>query len=254
MFRQPRPAPRPIRVVVVNGPTPVGSKIDPAKLKTVDWPADAVPVGAFHAVAEVGAGKIALTSLVAGEPLLPARISDRDAGARIAAGLGPDMRAATVRVTDVTGVGGFVLPGARVDVIVTRAAVGQEPPITDTLAQNVRVIAVNQDSDQAKDKPEVVQSVTLEVTPLQAQKLALAHIVGTVSLVLRNPVNTEATAARTVRIGDLGEGAARSPVVHSAMRAVHIAHHRPAHLAPAGNEIEIVRGVERTSYRIARSE
>lgn len=245
-------APRPTHVVVVNEAVPSGGKIDPAKLKLVDWPAGAVPPGAFGAIADVGVDKQAAVALIPGEPLLAARLAGPGGIANIAAALKPGMRAATIRVTDVTGTGGFVLPGGHVDIVLTRAAAGQNTPFTDVLAQNILVLAVNQDNNQAKDKPEVVQSVTIEVTPLLGQKLALAQTVGTVSLVLRNPAQAEAARVQTVHVDDLRDGyvvasTAAPRVVRRRVRVV-----RATRRAPTSNTIEVVRGVDRSLYTVAR--
>ena len=247
--------PRPVRVVVASAALPSGTKLDAANTKLADYPAAAVPAGALHSLAELGANRTNVSALVPGEPLLPNRLSGPANQSTLAAQLDPGMRAATVRVTDVTGAAGFVLPGSRVDLFVTRtpptsAPQTQPTPITDLLAQNIRVIAINQDSDQAKDKPVVAQTLTLEVAPQLGQKLALAQTVGTVSFVLRNPANIAPITMATMRIGDLRDGrAAAEPGLRRA-----VARHRgPRRIVVAGSTVVVVRGVERTSYTVARS-
>jgi pilus assembly protein CpaB len=146
------------------------------------------------------------------------------------------MRAATLRVDDVLGVAGFVLPGDSVDILVTRAdgtAKGQVR--TDVLLQGVRVLAVDQLADQAKTKPVVAKAATVEVTPAQAEKIALAAQIGSLSLALRSagdPAGDE--AVRSVRVADLGGPAP----------AVRRARPHPRHAAPQPHLIEIVRGGE----------
>ena len=249
--------PRPVRVAVAATPLPSGTKLDATNVKFVDYAPDTVPAGALHTLAEIGDNRTTVSAVVPGEALLASRLSGPGNQATIAAQLDPGMRAATVHVTDVTGTGGFILPGSHVDLLVTLTPPGSgaagavaPTPITDLLAQNVRVIAINQESDQAKDKPQVAQTVTLEVTPQLGQKLALAQSVGTVSLVLRNPANAAPESLATVHVGDLRDGRATAPmVVRAAVRRA------PAHRAAviATSTVEVVRGVERTSYTVARS-
>jgi len=252
-------APRSTPVVVAADTLAFGSKIDPAKLKIVQWPADSVPAGSFRSIAAVQADRTIAVALTAGEPLLLAKLSGAGGRTSISTKIPADMRAATVRVSDVTGAGGFILPGERVDILVTRTPTMTEPAFTDVLAQNVRVLAVNQDANEAKDKPEVVQSITVEVTPVQSQKLALASIVGTLSLTLRNPQGEAAGVAPTVRTGDLRDRAVVAtpavgarPTLRRVRRVQRVT--RRTVRAPAGTTIEIVRGVESAKYQIARSE
>jgi pilus assembly protein CpaB len=146
------------------------------------------------------------------------------------------MRAATLRVDDVLGVAGFVLPGDSVDILVTRADGTEKGQVrTDVLLQGVRVLAVDQLADQAKTKPVLAKAATVEVTPAQAEKIALAAQIGSLSLALRSagdPARDE--AVRSVRVADLGGTA---PPVRRARP-----HPRPA--APQPHLIEIVRGGE----------
>lgn len=244
--------PRSTPVVVAASDLPPGATIDKTKLKLIDWPVDSVPAGSFRSLATIPADHGLLQPMVAGEPLLAARMTGGTARPGIAPRIADGMRAATVRVTDVTGTGGFILPGARVDVLITQAASQSNTPFNDVLFENVRVIAVNQDANEAKDKPEVAQTVTIEISPVQSQKLALAQTVGTVSLVLRNPAYNAAGPITTVHVSDLRENPTAPPADHAVRRIVHASRRAP--VAPAKTSIEIVRGAERTTYQIARSE
>jgi pilus assembly protein CpaB len=113
------------------------------------------------------------------------------------------MRATTIRVNDVLGVAGFVLPGDRVDIMLTRQII-QDQPITDVLLQNVKVLGIDQRADEQNNQPDVVKAVTLEVTAEQAQKLTLAAEVGTLSLALRDVSNVELARVKPVTLKDLG--------------------------------------------------
>jgi pilus assembly protein CpaB len=113
------------------------------------------------------------------------------------------MRAASVRINDVSGVAGFVQPNDSVDVLITRTPAGDSGQVTDVLLQNVRVIAIDQQARNADGSPKVGRSATLEVNPLDAQKLALAQEVGTLSLVLRKPGEQNNPVVETISMNDL---------------------------------------------------
>jgi pilus assembly protein CpaB len=127
----------------------------------------------------------------------------------------PGMRAVTVRVDDVRGVAGFLVPGDHVDVVLTRlesgAANAATNSYTDVLLQNVKVLAVDQIASSSDDKPTVAKAVTVEVTTEQAQKLVLAGGVGSLSLVLRQAGGMEADASRRVSLSDLGQSEYNGP-------------------------------------------
>jgi pilus assembly protein CpaB len=241
-------APQTTNVVVATEALVTGAKIDPAKFRIVAFPNEAVPPDSFRTIAAVGQARVLAQPLDVNEPLTLKKLSGPGGGAGISMKIAPNMRAATIRVSDVLGVGGFVFPGEHVDLVVTFAAQGLSMPTTSLLAQDIRVIAVNQDANPNKDKAEVVQSVTIEVTPELAQKLALANQVGTVSLTLRNPDDQAPTKVRTIAVADLHGGY----VATAASGAPHLRPARRAAHATPSESFEIVRGVERTSYQIAR--
>jgi pilus assembly protein CpaB len=225
-------------VVVAARPIAFGETITPGDLKLQPWPAGAVPAGAFTSLAAFSAGpsRLALAPIAANEPVLPQQISGPGGRATLAALVRPGMRAATLRVDDVLGVAGFVLPGDSVDILVTRAETGEKGQArTDVLLQGVRVLAVDQLADQAKNKPMVAKSATVEVTPAQAQKLALASQIGSLSLALRSsgePTADEDAPERAVHVADLGPGAPAA-AVHR-VRALRRA-------APVGPHMEVFR-------------
>jgi len=201
-------------IVAARVPLNYGDPITPDKLKVVQWPSSSVPEGSFTDIRKLTADptgpRVVLRPIPAGVPLVSSMLTGPGGRAIISATLPQDKRAVAVRVNDVAGVAGFVLPGDSVDVLLTR-----QPPvdgnaraeqITDTIVENVRVIAADQNaSDTAKD-PQLSKTVTLEVDPVQAQKLALAGQIGTLSLSLRNAANREFADARTVTVADLGSG------------------------------------------------
>lgn len=196
------------KVAVAAAPLAYGSDITPDKVRFVDYPNTSIPPGAFtDSVKLLPAGKkrVALMPIAVNEPILTDKISGEGQGASIAALLPDGMRAASVRINDVSGVSGFVQPNDSVDVLVTRqlpSADGNQQ-VTDVLLQNVRVIAIDQEAKNADGSPKVAKTATLEVAPLDAQKLALGQQVGDLSLVLRKPGEQNNPVVETVSLADL---------------------------------------------------
>ena len=176
-------------VVVASIPIERGTSLKPVMLKTVSYPQNSVPTGAFQSIDQaIAAGdRKALRSLSVNEPVLLSKLSGSNTKANLSGSLGSGMRAVSVRSSDVTGVGGFVLPGDRVDIYVTReiASGSNSSTITQVIAENALVLGVDQTSDQESEKPIVSKSVTVEVTPEQASAIALGQSVGLITLSLR---------------------------------------------------------------------
>lgn len=176
-----------VPVVIAVREIPFGEKITAGDLKVIGWPYGNVPEGVFSEPTEV-LGKVANQKILPGEPVLKSRAVQMGGGSSLAALIEPNMRAVTVRVNDVIGVGGFLLPGNRVDVLASRSLEGSQKRVqTRTLLNNVKVLAVDQTALAEKDKPVVVRAVTLEVDPRQAERLVQATEEGTVQMALRNP-------------------------------------------------------------------
>lgn len=196
-----------VAVVVAATEIPFGAKLTAERVKTAYWPRDNVPAGIFSDPTEV-LGKVANQKIQPGEPVLQSRAVTMGGGSSLAALIEPNMRAVTVRVNDVIGVAGFLLPGNRVDVLATRV-LDSKRAHTRTLLQDLKVLAVDQTAQADKDKPAVVRAVTLEVLPREAERLVAATEEGTVQLALRNPEDvalltsqefTEAAAPRQPRV------------------------------------------------------
>ncbi len=173
-----------VLVYVSTRDIPYGQAVEESHLKAVEWPVERVPAGAILASENV-IGKFVNQRVLAEELLMSARITDKLPGSRLSSVVTPNMRAITVRVNDVAGVAGFLLPGNRVDVLSTRME--DRRAITSTLLQNVKVLAIDQKANSAKDEPIVVRAVTLEADLNQAAQLASATEEGTIQLILRNP-------------------------------------------------------------------
>lgn len=174
-----------VAVVVAATEIPFGAKIKSESVKIAYWPKDNVPAGIFNDPADV-VGKVANQKILPDEPVSQSRAVNQGGGSSLAALIEPNMRAVTVRVNDVIGVAGFLLPGNRVDVLATRVLDNRRAQ-TRTLLQDLKVLAVDQTAQADKDKPVVVRAVTLEVEPREAELLVTAIEEGTVQLALRNP-------------------------------------------------------------------
>lgn len=201
-------------IVVATKQMRFGNELTSQSLREVGWPEDALPAGAFAKIADLTAEakRVVLTPIEPNEPILAAKITGPGQRATLSALLQDGMKAVTIRVNDVEGVAGFVLPGDHVDVVLTRQ-IEKGVAMNDVVMQNARVLAVDQTADQRADKPSVVKAVTLEADVTNAQKLALSASVGTLSLVLRKAGELDADATRRVTLTDLGN--ATAPTVES---------------------------------------
>ncbi|HXG80808.1 MAG TPA: Flp pilus assembly protein CpaB, partial [Sphingomicrobium sp.] len=179
------------RIAVASMPLAYGAEVTPDKVKFIAYPAAALPPGHYKTLPELlpaGKRRVALRPIQPNQPLLAADLSGEGQSATIAALLPDGMRATTVRINDVSGVAGFVKPNDSVDVLITRQPIGGGgQQVTDVLLQNVRVIAMGSDAVGQDGKPSPTNSATLEVTPVDAQKLVLGQQLGQLSLVLRKP-------------------------------------------------------------------
>jgi len=196
------------KVAVAALPMGYGTELTPDKVRFVDYPNASIPPGSFtNAVQLMPAGqkRFALLPMGINEPILATKISAPGSGASIAALLPDGMRAATVRIDDVSGVAGFVQPNDSVDVLITRQVQnGQNSAqVTDVLLQNIRVLAIDQEAKNADGTPKVGRTATFQVAPLEAQKLALAQQAGSLSLVLRKPGEQNNPVVETVSMNDL---------------------------------------------------
>ena len=237
-------------VVVAARQIELGQALTPDMLRLQAWPADALPQGAFTQISEhtSGPARVALRAIEPNEPILNARVSGPGGRATLSATIAEGHRAVAIRVNDVVGVAGFVLPGDFVDVLLTRSEGGSrhgdQNMRTDLLIRSVRVLAIDQSANDNSNDPQVARAVTIEVTPEDGQKVALASQIGTLTLALRRSdeigaVPTSAPSAQTIRIQDLRAEAERraAPAPAPAPRP-----RRPRAERAAGPTIEIIRG------------
>jgi pilus assembly protein CpaB len=182
------------KVVVAAQDIDLGTPLTPQMLKVADWPKGSVPVGATEDIKKLDT-RVVKTSLLRGEPVLESKLAPLGATGGLSAVIAKGNRAMTVRVNDVVGVAGFALPGNYVDIVVNTEdesvkADNVNKSISKIVLEHILVLAVAQEQKLDETKPRVVNAVTLEVTPEQAEKLDLARSVGSLSLVLRNQIDT----------------------------------------------------------------
>lgn len=191
-----KPAPAQEQVVVAAIDIPLGTKLEQRHLALISMLSGQTPKGSFHDYADV-LGRVVSSSVISGEILLAPRLADAGGGSALASVVDKTMRAVTVRVDDVVGVAGFLLPGNRVDVIaMEKDAIGTQVR-TSTILSNVKVLAVDQTASTDNNQPVVVHAVTLEVTPSDAEILLKGKTAGSIQLTLRNPLDE--SDARTPR-------------------------------------------------------
>jgi pilus assembly protein CpaB len=201
-------------IVVASKPLRFGNELSAAQLREAPWPEASLPSGSFSKIADVlnGGKRVALTAIEPNEPVLNSKITGPGQRATLSAMLRDGLKAATIRVNDIDGVGGFVLPGDHVDVSLTRQ-VDKTNASTEVVLQNVRVLAIDQLADERLDKPSVVKAVTLEVDVVGAQKLSLAASVGSLTLMLRKAGEANNQYTRKITLDDLGAPTTPAPAV-----------------------------------------
>jgi pilus assembly protein CpaB len=195
------------RVVVAAQDIDLGTPLTPQMLRIADWPKGSVPAGAADEPKTLDT-RVLKTSVLRGEPILESKLAPIGATGGLSAVISKGNRAMTVRVNDVVGVAGFALPGNYVDIVVntedeSSKAENVNKSISKIVLEHILVLAVAQEQGRDETKPKVVNAVTLEVSPEQAERLDLARSVGTLSLVLRNQIDTSAVTTTGTTKKDL---------------------------------------------------
>lgn len=236
-------------VVIAAADLRVGEDLQADDMKVVQYPANSVPAGAFGRTADViGRGLIA--PMVQNEPILDAKLAPKEAGVGLPPAIPEGFRAMSVRVNDVIGVAGYVLPGTHVDVLATASPSDQRVDTTTKLVlSNVQVLIAGTKVEQPGDKgkPQQVTVVTLLVTPEQAERLTLASTEGKIQLALRNPMDLSAPPTPGVRPAVL-LGTPALPVRGLAARTMRASRkpQQPSSAAPEPTPtVEIIRGEKR---------
>jgi pilus assembly protein CpaB len=196
-------------VVVAAAPLRFGDQLIAKKLREITWPEEAIPAGAFASINDAlsNGKRVVLAAIEPNEPVLKAKITGPGQKATLSALIQDGMKAVTIRVNDVDGVAGFVMPGDHVDVLMTRQP-DKANSSTEVVLQMVKVLAIDQSADAAADKPSVARAVTLEVDTVSAQKLSLAGSIGSLSLALRKAGEQVVEGTRQVTVGDFAHSEA----------------------------------------------
>lgn len=213
-------------IVVAKEPLRFGMPLERAQLAEIPWPQESLPSGAFASVdGLLAAGsRVVLTPIEPNEPVLMAKLSGPNGRATLSNLLTPGMRAVTIKTDEIAGVGGFVTPGDRVDIVLTRDA-GQIQEVqqnasgasgstitTEVVVENAKVLSVGQAADERQTAPQVANSVTVEVTTDGAQKIALARNVGNLSLTLRASAEMDPGGSGLTTISDFSGSAAERAI------------------------------------------
>lgn len=212
-------------VVVARADIPYGAKLDPSRLTVLELPKEAAPKGAYANANQIlnqpGGAPIALTPIAAREPVLPSKLSSGGARATLAAVIDEGMRAYTIGVTDVAEVGGHVLPGDRVDVVLTRSIPVTAKPgasgcgdcklyFSNIVLQDVRVLGVDLNADPSSTVAAVAHTATLEVPIEDAERLAAAQQAGSLSLALRRTGASDVIPVHSIMVHNLSMGSGPS--------------------------------------------
>lgn len=222
-------------VVVAAEPMGFGTILSKENLTEISWPQNALPPGAYFSIEEMlkDGARVVLRPIEPNEPILATKITGSNESASLSKLIAEGHRAVTIRVNDVAGVAGFILPGDRVDVVLTRNIILQptgdsdrrrntQTSVADLLLQGVRVLTIDQFADERSDKPQVAKAVTLELNTRDAQKVALASSVGDLSLLLRSAGDQSLDNPETINLSDLSGALklANKPVEQTLVRTV----------------------------------
>ena len=242
-------------VVVAAADLSLGTELKKEDLATVNFPVGQAPAGSFSRPADI-VGRGVIVGLVKNEPILPMKLASKEAGAGLPPAIPQGMRAVSVRVNEVIGVAGYVLPGTRVDVLATASPTSQPQDATSkVILSNVQVLTAGTriEQDQEKGKPIQVTVVTLLVYPEQSERLALASTEGKIQLALRNPMDQSSPETPGVRPAVLlgltrptaPKAAAKSGSSTKPVPGTPVTQGAPA--APPLPTVEMIRGDKRTS-------
>ena len=235
------------KVVVASRDLVFGTQLKEGMLEVIDWPATGAlkdPVSDPRTIYQ----RVINTQVLRGEPLLNSKLAAQGEKAGLSALLHEGSRAVTVRVNEIVGVAGFALPGNYVDVMV-HASDKNNRPISKIVLERILVLALAQDASTGETKPRVVNAVTLEVTPQQAEQIDLARSVGSLSLVLRSQVDTGRVSTTGVRMDDLfkqGDGVVTNPSVSSSEKSKTDTNPPRIVNRNSSERLEIIRGISKT--------
>lgn len=203
------------QVLVARTDIPFGQPITAEALTAQSWPVEALPAGAYTDIAllvdPAREPRRARRPITPGEPILPAKVSDFGETVTIVQKLGPNARAVAISVDAVTGVGGFVAPGDRVDIVLTQ---GRDDTLQAvTILQDIPVVGVDRAADADEERKDIARTVTVEVSPADGQKLALAQRAGQLSLTLRTLESASDAPLAPITLSDILGQEQAAPVI-----------------------------------------
>lgn len=236
-------------VVVASGDLALGDAITAEQVRVVKFPMGEVPEGAFTSTADV-VGRSVISAIVRSEPILPAKLAPKEAGTGLPPSIPQGMRAVSVRVNEVIGVAGYVLPGNHVDVIATASPTQQiQDTTTKVVLTNVPVLTAGTrlEQDQKNGKPVEVSVVTLLVSPEQAERLTLASTEGKVQLALRNPLDTGTPDTTGIKPAALLSSRTLAAPTHTTRQPSRAATTQAAAAPPPPPTVEVIRGDKRAN-------
>jgi pilus assembly protein CpaB len=240
-----------MQVVVAKRDLPMGTRLQADMLETIRWP-KAAPIDAPLTALDQATERVINMQILRGEPLLKNKLAAVGEIGGLSSVLREGQRAVTVKVNEIMGVAGFALPGNYVDLMVNTPD-SQDNPVSKIVIERIKVLAVAQDVTSSENKPRVVNAVTLEVTPAQAEKIDLARSVGTLSLVLRSQVDTDSVGTEGARKTDLLPGlvaASLGTPGHKPalpVRSSVAAQPKPTSPTAAATSTEVIRGLTRSA-------
>ena len=247
-------------IVVAKVPLGFGATISEDKISEISWAAKTLPEGAFATKQQMfkDGSRVALTPIERGEPVLRAKITAPGQRGSLSTLLEEGKRAVTVRVDDVRGVAGFILPGDRVDVVLIRTEFGANGrSYSELILQNVKVLAVDQLAGQPDKATVIAKAVTLEATAEEAQKVLLATNIGGLSLILRQPGEAHSQASRRITERDLSNMPAPPPAPPSAPPVEKVAaapaRPRPPVEQSDTTKVVVMHGLKREEYTVRRT-
>jgi pilus assembly protein CpaB len=236
------------KVVVAIHDLPMGKKLEAVDLKTGDWPEDIIPPGSYAEAAQV-LGRVLKTESKIGEAIIESKLAPKGSEGGFSSIIPDGMRALTVSVNNSSGVGGFILPDTRVDVLVTVSSQVQKgESTTKIILEDIKVLAVDQTFERKEDDPVIVQTVTLLVTPEDAEKLVLASTEGKLQLSLRNNADRSMMGTSGVQLKELVVKQPETPSRGPARRV------EPADAPPSQKVIEVIRSSERAEVTFENGE
>ena len=237
-------------VIVAANDIQVGAKLQDGDIRMVKVPASVVPPNSFRSRSQI-IGRGVILPIQKGEFILPSKLAAENAGSGLPALIPPGMRAVSVRVNEVVAVAGFVIPGTRVDVLLTGNPMGANEPQTTTVLENVAVIAAGQRLERnAAGEPQSTPVITLLVSPDDAQKLTLASSQGHIQLSLRNPVDTKKVDIASMKATGLYKNVTPVALPAPHPKPAKTAKAQPAPAPPDAYKVEVIRGnkVDETKF------